>query len=257
MEEIAAEANTLASKSSWTGPITDTHSFGGITLIAASDYARAFVEAIGGSPTPVFAHLVVARSVFESSVVSAWLNDPTVNPVERVKRGLCEQLYSAMELVRLGIEDDAAERVARWKAVAAEFGWETRRNRDKPVVDTTERPSVPRGIDKLLVGEGDWRIGRAQWSYLSAVSHVTWWGLRQSVVEPPSDPGVSGLSLAGVGTTAASVFSQAVCVVRAVRKAASARFALMGWEDTEWNAASSEAEVYERAVISSFRPVVG
>lgn len=155
IDEIAAEAKTLAKRSTWDGPIRDTHSFGGVTLIAANDYARTFGEAFADSPTPVYGHLVVARSALESSVVSAWLNDPTVDPVERVKRGLCEQLYSAMELLRLDIEENPQERVDRWKTVASEFGWEVRWNRGKPVVDTTQRPSVPNGIEKLLVGDGE------------------------------------------------------------------------------------------------------
>src|ERR1700722_13437021 len=53
------------------------------------------------SQPPQARQLVVARSVFDASVVAAWLNDPKADATDRVKRGLCEQLYSAMELVRL------------------------------------------------------------------------------------------------------------------------------------------------------------
>ena len=62
-------------------------------------------------------------------VVAEWLNDPKAD-VTRVKRGLCEQLYSVMELVRLRLEEDApaskrnmAERRDSWKARAAALGW--------------------------------------------------------------------------------------------------------------------------------------
>lgn len=61
--------------------------------------------------------------MFDACVVAAWLNDPKADVTERVKRGLCEQLYSAMELVRLRLEDDAAERRDYWKACAASLGW--------------------------------------------------------------------------------------------------------------------------------------
>ncbi len=64
-------------------------------------------------------------------VVAEWLNDPKADVTERVKRGLCEQLYSVMELVRLRLEEDGppaskrntAERRDSWKARAAALGW--------------------------------------------------------------------------------------------------------------------------------------
>jgi hypothetical protein len=73
-------------------PIRDTHTFGGTTLTAAADFARSFAVLVGADPTPVYGHLVVARSVFDACVVAAWLNDPKADATERVKRGLCEQL---------------------------------------------------------------------------------------------------------------------------------------------------------------------
>lgn len=252
LDEIALEAKEFGSKSDWSGPIQDTHSFGGITLMAATDYVRTFAETFDAAFTPIYGHLVVARSALESSVVSAWLNDPDIGTVDRVKRGLCEQLYSARELVRLNIEDDPQARVEHWEAVSRAFGWEPRYENGRPIVNGSKRPSVPAGIEKLLVGEGEWRIGRVQWSYLSSVSHVTWYGLRQSVVEPPAAPGVTGLSLAGVGTTLQSVYAQAVCLVRALRRAADARFKLMGWQDAEWITAKSDAADYEVELIKSF-----
>lgn len=123
MEEIAAEATFAAQSGGWNEPIRDTHTFGGMTLTAAADFARSFAFLIDAGSTPIYGHLVVARSVFDACVVAAWLNDPKAGVTERVKRGLCEQLYSAMELVRLGLEEDAAERRDYWKARASAFGW--------------------------------------------------------------------------------------------------------------------------------------
>jgi hypothetical protein len=106
MEEIAAEATFAARSGGWSEPIRDTHTFGDMTLTAAADFARSFAVLIDADSTPVYGHLVVARSVLDACVVAAWLNDPKADVTERVKRGLYEQLYSSMELVRLRLEEN-------------------------------------------------------------------------------------------------------------------------------------------------------
>jgi len=248
MGEIAAEATFAARSGGWNEPIRDTHTFGGMTLTAAADFARSFAVLIDADSTPVYGHLVVARSVFDACVVAAWLNDPKADATERVKRGLCEQLYNAMELVRLGLEDDANERHDYWKARAASLGWTVKVASNKPVIDGTSRPWPGSGIAELLVGDGEARIGRAQWSYLSAVSHVTWYGLREALPRTAPTPGL-GPGLATYGTTSSSVRAQALCVLIALRKAADARFVLMGWADENWRAACARAQQYELALM--------
>ncbi len=247
MEEIAVEAQFAARSEGWQEPIRDTHTFGGTTLTAAADFARSFAVLLDADPTPVYGHLVVARSVFDASVVAAWLNDPKADATERVKRGLCEQLYSAMELVRLRL---AAERRDFWKARAAALGWTVKTPNSKPEIEGTSRPSVPKGLSELLVEDGDARIGRAQWSYLSSVSHVTWYGLRQALPSTAPPPGIVP-SPASFETTSSSVRTQVVCVLRALRKAADARFILMGWADDDWRAASARAEQHEIALMQA------
>lgn len=37
-------------------------------------------------------------------MVSEWLGEPSVEPLERIKRGLCEQLYSAKEVEDLNLQ---------------------------------------------------------------------------------------------------------------------------------------------------------
>jgi hypothetical protein len=252
MDEIAAEVTFAARSDGWKEPIRDTHTFGAMTLTAAADFARSFAVLIDVDSTPVYGHLVLVRSVLDACVVAAWLNDPKADATERVKRGLCEQLYSSMELVRLGFEDDAAERRDYWKARAAALGWTVKASTNKPAIDGTSRPSVPSGIAGLLVGDGEARIGKAQWSYLSSVSHVTWYGLRQAITSPAPTPGL-GPGLVTFGTTSSSVRAQALCVLIALRKAADTRFVLMGWGDDDWRAACEGAERHERELMQAYQ----
>jgi hypothetical protein len=252
MEEIAAEATFAARSGGWNEPIRDTHTFGGMTLTAAVDFARSFAVLIDADSTPVYGHLVVARSVLDACVVAAWLNDPKADVTERVKRGLCEQLHSAMELVRLGLEDDAAERRDYWRERAAALGWGVKEHYGKPVIDGTHRRLVPSGITELLVDDGEARIGRTQWSCLSSVSHVTWYGLRQAVTSPTPTPGLAG-GLVSYGTTSSSVRVQALCVLIALRRAADARFVLMGWADDDWRAACTRAQAHELTLMQAYR----
>ena len=251
MEEIAVEATFAKRSDGWQEPIKDTHGLGGMTLTAAADFARSFAVLLDADSTPVYGHLVVARSVFDASVVAAWLNDPKADAIERVKRGLCELLYNAMELVRLDLEgEDAADRHDYWKARAADLGWTVKVSNNKPVVDGTSRPWPRSGIAELLVGDGEAQIGKALWSYLSAVSHVTWYGLRQAITSTAPSPGLAGGRVT-FGTTSSSVRAQAACVLIALRKAADARFVLMGWADEDWRAACARAQAHELTLMQA------
>jgi hypothetical protein len=158
MSEISA-GQGYATRSSRLLPITETHGFGALTLRAASDCVRTFAEAFTAERMPVWGHLVVARSALEASVVAWWLSEPAIDPLERIKRGLCEQLYSADEVRKLDIRENAAQDVDQLKADAAGFGWQVRFDRGRPVVDGAKRPSVPDGIRTLLERDEGATIG--------------------------------------------------------------------------------------------------
>jgi hypothetical protein len=97
-----------------------------------------------------------------------------------------------------------------------------------------------------LVSDAESKIGKWLWSRLSAVAHVTFFGLQAAMLLGDSKPSVvPGLASVPVGTDASSVALQAFCIVRALRKAATAHFALMGWEDDQWKAARDQAEQTE------------
>jgi hypothetical protein len=114
------------------------------------------------------------------------------------------------------------------------------------------RPSMPDGITRLLVRDSDAKIGKLLWSRLSAVSHVTYFGLQSAMLFGDVTPSLSpGVKIVPVGTNSSSVFLVAFCVVRALREAATARFALMGWEDDAWTAAHKRAAQIENALFPS------
>ncbi len=121
MSERAEEQNYRA-RSKWEQPVTDTHMFGAATLRAATDHVRGIAELFASDHPPVYAHLTLARAALESAVVSGWLSQPGISTLERMKRGLCELLYSANEVSALQVDAKGAERVKFWKDVGAAFG---------------------------------------------------------------------------------------------------------------------------------------
>jgi hypothetical protein len=245
LEELAEERNYRA-RSSWTNPVTDTHTFGAMTLLAATDYVRTFGELFASPEPPLYAHLVVGRSVFESGVVSAWLSEPGISALDRMKRGLCEQLYSALEVDRLGIADDA--RVDEWRAVGDRFGWKVDvGRRTNPSVDGERRPRVSDGIVSLAGRDRTSPVGNLLYVRMSAVAHVTWFGLQSALdfTEVVRD------ELSRFATVALTVDSERVCaaayyVLRVLRGAAAARFTLMGWSDPAWEEAVQRTSELER-----------
>jgi hypothetical protein len=97
--------------------VRDTHTFDSMTLVAATDYGHCYASLFEGNRVPVYGHLALARAALEACVVSLWLNHPRIVTEERLKRGLCEQLYSTREVLRLGLGDTAkaAENEAMWR----------------------------------------------------------------------------------------------------------------------------------------------
>lgn len=228
-----------------------------MTLRAATDFVRTFASAIVAPRIPLYGHLVVARSALEASVVSLWLNEAATTPLDRIKRGLCERLYSAHEVARLQVDAPGGATTDQLADVAERFGWDVRMERGRPVVDGARRPSVPHGIARAVTGNAQTRIGRLLWSRLSAVTHVTWFGLAWAFqldeVDPPT-PGMADMTSVALGSDARTVETQAFCILSALRAAASERFTLMGWHDDEWGSAVMQAEAFELQLL---RAIVG
>jgi hypothetical protein len=262
MREISDERG-YEERSSWEAPIGSTHALGDLMLRAACDYVRAFAEVFTAPRIPFYGHLVAARAALESSVIASWLSEAGIARDERVKRGLSEYVYSATEEGWLGLSADAAEHVDEWVERAVRLGWEaTDRHgkpwsladsRGQPRVDGVGRPSIRAGITDLLVSDEESEIGKLLWSRLSAVAHVTWFGLRWALMTEDATPNIAtGLTSVPVGTSSSTVAGQALCVIKALRKAANAHFALMGWDDNEWRTACQEAKRHESALLQAY-----
>jgi hypothetical protein len=242
MSEIAAE-QALSERSDWNDPLSVTHSNGALTLRAAADYVRGFAQVFTGDERmPMWAHLVLARAALEASVISAWLNEPGVEPSERMKRGLVEQLYSAREVQRLKLPGSMPKE-EWWLKVAADFGWTVTWPNRKPAVDGTQRPSIPAGISRLIVDDEEKKIGRALWSRLSAVTHVSWWGVNWAFMHPGGEADAAGFVTVEIGTDQVAVAQQAFCILRALQTAAKLRAILMGFHrDERWQQACNDAD---------------
>jgi hypothetical protein len=151
--------------------------------------------------------------------------------------GFANSSTSAIEVQRLKIKPDAKARVEEWKQIVESLGFAAAIKRGKPVIsDRTSRPSVPSGIDELVLGEGTWSLGRIQWSLLSAVSHGTWYGLTQAF-QVVTDSTQGGMATVGYGASAQSINTHAACVLGALVSAADRRFKLMGWSNPGWESA--------------------
>jgi hypothetical protein len=263
MAEISDEPG-YSNRSGWDTPFGDTHLLGALTLRAATDYVRLFAEAFNAGEMPLYGHLVLARAALEASVVCWWLSEPGIARDERLKRGLSEYVYSAVEEQRLKLAKDAWEHVEAVIERAQRLGWKAtdfdadgwkKKSRGTPRVDGVTRPSVPATIARLLTDDESSKIGKVQWSRLSAVVHVTYLGLQSAMLVKDSAPSpVSGQARVPVGTDATSVYLQAVCVLKALRRAADARYELMGWRDEEWSEAAIAAERLERHLLDAVKP---
>lgn len=265
MRELASQTTYANRSGGWEAPFDDTHHLAALTLRAAADYAHTFADALNADRAPVYGHLVLSRAALESSVVSWWLSEGGISHDERVKRGLSEYAFSALEQDWSGLTVSTGRTAQVWLGYAESLKWSVtdanakawgKRSRGKPRIDGVSRPSIPAALNKLLLDTETGRIGRAQWSGLSAVSHVTFFGLQWAFLPEDAQPSALGRdAIVPIGTNSTTVYLQAVCLLRALRKAADSHFALMGWRDQMWVSASKRAELLERGVLDAVNSV--
>lgn len=250
MAELAGEAEFADRSAGWEAPVSDAQTIGSVTLRAAIDAVRTFAAVFAGAEQPpLYGHLVVARAALEASVVASWLNEPAIPHEERVRRGLCESLYSQKELERVAASSDVDRTLSEIERWAASLGWEHRFVGRVPVIDGTKRRSMPDGIRRLLVSDEEAKLGLYLWSRLSAVNHALWWGLVWAFHLGEVDASGAGFATVAVGADSSKVALQAFAILRALRLSAADRIELMGWGDDEWRKAAASSEERERILL--------
>lgn len=240
-KELGHEAG-YSSRCAWEHPVSDSHSAAGFALQAACDHARSYASLFDAEHVAVYSHMVVARAALEACTVSWWLSEPAIKTNERIQRGLSEQLFSAHQLVYLDMAgDDWAGRVKFWTDVAQDLGWTVSEGwGGRQQVNGVCRPQVTKAIDELTEGG---KSGHGLYCTFSAVTHSTWYGLRQGLVAGKDLGG--GMVSAAVGSESVTVESQAWLLLGALRRTADRRFELMGWQDVDWRAVSQRTRHYE------------
>ena len=251
MSERAEEQN-FCTRSKWEHPVADTHMFGAATLRAATDYVRGIAELFASDHPPLYAHLTLARAALESAVVSAWLSQPGVSTLERIKRGLCELLYSANEVSVLQVDAKGIENVEFWKEVGGAFGWTIDNSRTKPIIDGVRRPRISAGVVELSGSVTDARVGDLLYSRLSAVDHVTWFGLFSAFdASAAKRDARAGTATVPITVDGAQVSAYLYYVIKVLHAAATAQFTLMGWRDEPWANTSTGAETLEGRLLET------
>jgi hypothetical protein len=231
----------------WDDPVEQVHQHGGAIVAVVCDYASCFANMFTLDHQSIYGHRVVARCLLEAATVAQWLNQPNITTEERVKRAACERLYSAYELKRLGMsDDDPDQRIAEQEAIVTGLGWRFSNNeRDgKPKIGDTRRPSVEKSMSALFSDRKASEIGHGLWCTYSAISHSTWYGVRQGFIEQPGEPDAVGRSLAGMGVNSLEILSETWLMLIAVRRVAEARFELMGWDDDYWKQQRDRFEMH-------------
>ena len=183
-------------------------------------------------------------------MVSAWLSEPQISTLDRIKRGLCEFLYSAREVRELELSPDAAEKVAWWNRVAQSFGWGIEGARGRPKIGGVRRPRIGTEISRLGGGTGNSQVGNLLYSRLSAVDHVTWFGLISAFdIGAAVRDERTGTAMVPIGVDGERFASYVYYVVAVLRAAAERRFATFGWADADWRSAVAAAEELEGALL--------
>jgi hypothetical protein len=240
------EERPYRARSEWEQPVGTAHMFGGATLRAASDYVRGIAELFVSDDPPLYSHLPLARAALESAVTSAWLSALPLTTEERMQRCLCELLYSAKEVRALGLPSIGGDRVEFWAGIAASLGWTVAFHRGlKPTIEAQRRPGVSAGIATLTGCEPD--VANALYSQVSAVDHVTWFGLI-TAFNPAAAERDERTRTAAVpaGADGAKFATFLYWVIKVVAAAAEARFILMRWRDEPWREAAADAETLQQ-----------
>lgn len=87
MSEIASQRQYAAPSPWGDDPVEQAYWAGELLLLACADTARSACRLLEGDPTPVYAHVALARSALEHAGRAWWLLDPEITVRQRIARG--------------------------------------------------------------------------------------------------------------------------------------------------------------------------
>lgn len=246
MAEIAAEKDYLGEGPWGDEPVHQAFNLAHLLVLGAEDSASAACRLLSDEPTPVFAHMVLARSVLEHAGRAWWLFEPRIGVRRRIARGFNERLNSLVqqEFLPLRPADKAKARNRRGRifAEAERLGFKKVAERKKPAWLEEERPSSTKVIRQLLAGGDDPTLGGAVYGYFSAVVHGTTFGLSQSVdIDAPGGPETPGVTWGAVYTSSRDVCTVLTAMILALSHTYKTRSAVLGWRSDECGKAAHRA----------------
>ena len=229
MRELAAQK---AYAGSWDShPVDTAYTHIGLLLTAGEDAMLSLADLVTGDRTPTYSYLPVARAGIEWLALAHWLSEPHIGIKERVRRSLNERIASAYEQSRLpNGANPEPERQARLRQATQRGYTLTPSKKGRFRVFAPERPTTTAHIQRVLGGND---LGKLVYSYLSAISHGTLWGLVQRA--EPLDPTATGpVVTAGLAVSSDDIAMLAVALTIAHMTAFGAYVNLLGWDMPEW-----------------------
>ena len=219
-------------------PIDTAHTHIGLLLTAGEDAMRTFASVIVAEQTPVYSYIPVARFGIECLALAYWLGEPRIGSKERVRRSLNERILSAYEQTRLpcGLNPEPSRQARLLEATALGYH-KTKSKRGRLTCFAPEPPTITRHIQRVLEDE---EVGTAMYSYMSAISHGTIWGLIERAETPP-EPWAGPVVTAALTISSTNIAGMAVALLLAHLNAFGAYLEHMGWQPSDWATARDYA----------------
>lgn len=236
MDELADQASLAGVWDST--PIDTAHTHIGLLLTAGEDAMGTFASVIMLDQTPIYSYVPIARAGIECLALAHWLGEPGIGAKERVRRSLNERLSSAYEQSRLpgGLNPEPGRQARLLEATALGFQ-KTKSKRARLTCFAPEPPTITRHIRRVLEDE---EVGTLMYSYMSAVSHGTIWGLIERAETPP-EPWVGPVATAAITISSKNIAGLAVALVLAHFNAFGGYLEHVGWDTSEWASARAFA----------------
>src|SRR6267142_2170188 len=172
--------NSQADKEQTTGPreesIITVYGASNLLIESAGEHLSAFLKTII-QPIEVLACWTCVRAIQEACALSAWLCDPTIQPLERIGRtfawryeGLEQQLkFGRAAKVNQTEIDTAKKRIEELEKIALGLGFQKFRNsKDERIAIAQHMPKITNLIRDVLDHEAYYRL-------LSAIAHGHHW----------------------------------------------------------------------------------